>query len=224
MLPELSRASFRSKLEAAGSPPLSPTVLDALHAHYEELRRWSPKVDLIGPGAEAEIFERHYAESLAALPWLPSGPFRLADLGSGAGFPGFVLAAARPDAETWLVEPRERRAAFLSSAARKGGLTVKVLAARVDSHATTALPDRIQVTTLRALRLDRPLLRALTPHLAPGASVLFWAGGVEPELLPGFEPGRSLLLGGSRERNLREYLWTGGWTAGWIGDPGGSAP
>ena len=220
MLPDLTRDAFQRQLKSAGAPALSPAAFEALHTHYEELRRWSPKVDLIGPGAEAEIFERHYVESLAVLPWLPAEPFRQVDLGSGAGFPGFVLAAVRPDAETWLVEPRERRAAFLSSAARKAGLSLKVLAARVDPHATNALPDRIQVTTLRALRLDRPLLRALTPHLAPGASVLVWAGGAEPEIPAGFEPGRSLLLGGSRERNLREYRWTGNRAGG----PEGSVP
>ena len=196
-------------MAAAAPVELGPGVLDALFAHYQELCRWAPKVDLIGPGAVDELIERHYAESLAALPWLPPTPFRLADIGSGAGFPGIVLAAARPDAESWLIEPRERRAAFLSAAVRKARLGAHIVAARVDSSSTAALPNGIHVATSRAVRLDRSLLRTLAEHLAPGASVLTWSGREAPVFPPGFEPGRALLLPGSRERVLRELRWTG---------------
>jgi len=210
MLPHLTSEQFVDELELAGAPRLPASALDALHAHYLELARWAPTVDLVGPGAEGELFERHYAESLAALPWLPAGPFRLVDLGSGAGFPGLVLAAARPDAEVWLVEPRERRAAFLASAARKAGLGARVLAARVGAGSAPDLPERIAVVTVRALRLDPPLVRALTPRLAPDASLLVWSGAVAPELPTPFEPARSLLLPASRDRHLREFRWRGG--------------
>lgn len=208
-IPELDRAYFSLRLSGAGASALPEGTIGALFAHYQELRRWAPKVDLIGPGAVAELFERHYVESLAALPWLPSGPFRLLDAGSGAGFPGFVLAAARPDAEVWLFEPRERRAAFLAAAGRKAGLGVKIVAARVEGAALAELPGPVQVVTLRALRLDPPLARAMTPSLAAGAQLLVWSGGEAPQLEPGFEPGRTLLLPNSRERRLREYLWSG---------------
>ncbi len=209
-LPELSQEAFERTLRAATGAELAASTASALFVHYRELRRWAPKVDLIGPGAIPELFERHYAESLQALPWLPRSPFRLLDVGSGAGFPGFVLAAARPDAEVWLVEPRERRAAFLSAAVRKAGLGARVVAARVSPDSTTELPDQIQVVTLRALRLDPLLLRALAPQLAAGATVVAWSGSEEPQLSSGFAAGRSLLLPGSRERILRELLWLGG--------------
>lgn len=209
LIPELSRAEFERKLRAASTAELTAPCVDSLFVHYQELRRWAPKVDLVGPGAVPELFERHYAESLAALPWLPAGRFQLLDAGSGAGFPGFVLAAARPDAEVWLVEPRERRAAFLSSAARKAGLGAHVVAARVAADSSAELPDQIQVVTLRALRLDPPLVRALAPHLAAGATVVVWSGREEPKLPPEFAAGRSMLLPGSRERIVREYRWQG---------------
>lgn len=206
MLSPLTEAQFAERLLEAGAASLAGRSRAALHIHYLELARWAPTVDLIGPGAAAELFERHYVESLAALPWLPREPFRLLDLGSGAGFPGFVLAATRPDAETWLVEPRERRSAFLAAAARKAGLGLRVVAARV-APAVAELPDRIAVVTVRALRLDPPLVRALAPRLAPGAQLLAWTGAVPPELPVSFSPGRTLLLAGSRGRHLREYLW-----------------
>jgi 16S rRNA (guanine527-N7)-methyltransferase len=209
-LVELSRTSFEAELVAAGVATLSATALDALFLHYEELRRWAPRVDLIGPGAVPELFERHYAESLAALPWLPERPLRLLDAGSGAGFPGVVLSAARPDAEVWLVEPRERRAAFLSAVVRKASLGARVVAARVERNSIDVLPQRVDVVTLRALRLDSPLVRALTRCLAPAATILVWSGGEAPQLPSEFEVGRSLLLPGSRQRHLREYRWLGG--------------
>jgi 16S rRNA G527 N7-methylase RsmG len=209
-LVDLSRTAFEARLVAAGVGTLPAPALDALYVHYEELRRWAPKVDLIGPGAIPELFERHYAESLAALPWLPDRPFRLLDAGSGAGFPGVVIAAARPDAEVWLVEPRERRAAFLSAVVRKSGLGAQVAAARVESSSIATLPRGIDVVTLRALRLDPPLVRALTPSLAPAATIVVWSGGEAPQLAAGFEAGRSRLLPGSRQRIVREYRWLGG--------------
>jgi 16S rRNA G527 N7-methylase RsmG len=209
MLPLLTSEEFSEALLRAGAPPLGANAVGALRAHYLELARWAPTIDLIGPGAHAELFERHYAESLAALPWLPAEPFRLVDLGSGAGFPGFVLAAARPDAEIWLVEPRERRAAFLASAARKAGLGARVVAARVGPGSAPDLPERIEVVTLRALRLDPPIVRALAPRLAPDASLLVWSGASPPDLPASFEPNRSHLLPGSHDRHLREFRWRG---------------
>ena len=214
MLAELTADEFTSALERAGAPLLAEASRSALYAHYRELARWAPKIDLIGPGVAAELFERHYAESLAALPWLPTTPFRLLDLGSGAGFPGLVLAAARPDAEVWLVEPRERRAAFLESAARKAGLGAHVVAARVESSSAPDLPDRIAVVTVRALRLVPPIVRALAPRLAADARLLAWSGATPPELPRSFEAGRSLLLPASRDRHLREYHWRGAAEAG----------
>ena len=111
-----------------------------MHAHYEELARWNSVVSLVGPAFSGEIFERHYAESLAALPLLPAGPFRLLDLGSGAGFPGLVLAAARPDCEVVLVEARERKWAFLQSAVRRAELSCQCLRATVGAAHQPDLP------------------------------------------------------------------------------------
>ncbi|HUF78495.1 MAG TPA: RsmG family class I SAM-dependent methyltransferase, partial [Thermoanaerobaculia bacterium] len=79
--------------------PVVPATLAALYAHYQELRRWSPALSLIGPAAAGDVVERHYGESLAGVPLLPAGARVLVDVGSGAGFPGFVLAAACPELE-----------------------------------------------------------------------------------------------------------------------------
>jgi 16S rRNA (guanine527-N7)-methyltransferase len=185
-------------------------VVATLHAHYVELARWAPTVDLIGPGAASELVERHYGEALLALPLLPEGPFRLLDVGSGAGFPGLVLAAARPEAETWLVEPRERRAAFLAAAIRRMGLVpsegggARVVGARVEARSLPELPDRLDVITLRALRLDPRAYLRLAAQGGPGLRFLLWAGGEEPELPAGLVRIRQLALPGSERRRILE--------------------
>jgi len=205
-LPDLDRAEFARRLAAAHSgPPLGAPALDRLFVHFEELRRWAPRIDLVGPGAAREIVERHYAEALEGLDWLPSGPVRLADLGSGAGFPGLILALARGDLEAWLVEPRERRAAFLATVARRARLAVEVVNARVSATLPAALPTNLEIVTLRALRLEPRAYEALRPNLAPTARLLVWAGEASDAPPQPFRETRRRPLPDSERRSLREY-------------------
>jgi 16S rRNA (guanine527-N7)-methyltransferase len=204
-LPLLSEAEFAARLGEAGRT-LAAGVKARLFAHFEELRRWAARLDLIGPGAGAEIVERHYAESLAALPWLPVHAARLVDLGSGAGFPGLALAAARPDLDVWLIEPRARRAAFLAAAARRMELSVRIVGARVAAPLSNDIPDAIEILTVRALRLEPRAWSALLPRLSTGARLLSWSGERALELPGEFTSGRRMRLEGSERRFLREYL------------------
>lgn len=186
-LPDLSRADLRRRLEAAAPPTaLTDALLDALHAHYLELRRWSPGLSLVGPGSAAEVVERHYAESLQGLPLVPAGTRTLVDVGSGAGFPGFVLAAALPEVAVTLVEPRERRWAFLLAACRRAALPCRCLDARVDSPLPAGLPERIDVVTSRALKLPAPALEALAERLTGAGRMLVWAGEADLVMPSGF--------------------------------------
>lgn len=204
-IPDLDRGTFLGRISLAWpSRPLDDSTADRLFAHYQELRRWAARVDLVGPGVAEELPERHYAEALAASDWIPHGA-RLLDLGSGAGFPGFVLAAARPDLAVWLVEPRVRRAAFLSSAARRAGLALQVLNARVAAAPLPDLPTAIDRLTVRALRLDARSYRALLPHLGPDARLLSWSGEEPPAVPEPFVLCRTRHLAASRQRYLREY-------------------
>ncbi len=200
----LSEAEFTRHLEIYWPQSLPAGTLGKLHIHYEELRRWAGTIALIGPGATGELFERHYAESLTALPWLPPGPGRLLDLGSGAGFPGWILAAVRPDLAVTLVEARERKWAFLATAARRARLSCSCLNARVSARPSPDFPARITVVTVRALRLEAKTWLGLLPLLEPGAQVLLWGGEIAAPPPAPFVAGRSLALSGSR-RFLREY-------------------
>lgn len=201
-LPPLSLEDFAAGVRNLSPEPLSDRSVEALYAHYQELSLWNQRLSLIGPGTADEILERHYGEALAALP-LVSREARVAvDVGSGAGFPGIVLAAARPGLEMTLVEARERKWSFLLAAARKASLPCRGLNARVVVPLPPGLPESIDVVTARALKLGPDVLAALAGRLAENGRVLLWAGEHDPELPPELTPGGSVRLEGSEKRRI----------------------
>jgi 16S rRNA (guanine527-N7)-methyltransferase len=92
---------------------LSDTQVVTLTDHYARMVRWNRRLNLTRITAPAEAAARHYGESLFLAAKLPDGAQTIADIGSGAGFPGVVVAVARPDLEVTLVESDQRKAVFL---------------------------------------------------------------------------------------------------------------
>lgn len=78
-----------------------------------------------------EAVQFHYCESLFLAQWLPKGKLRIADVGSGAGFPGIPVAVARPECMVDLIESHQRKAAFLREASRELP-NVKVISGRAE--------------------------------------------------------------------------------------------
>lgn len=231
-LPAISPTAFAAGIAAVSPEPLPAAARAALYAHYLELRRWNERLGLIGPGTADDLLVRHFGESLAALPLLPRAARHGVDLGSGGGFPGLVLAAVRPDLEMTLVEARERKWAFLVAAARRASLPCRCLNVRVTSPLPAELPERIDLVTVRALKLEPEVLKALARRLTPAGAVLLWTGERDPELPPELVAQASLrLAGGERRRILQLHGATAAGngpsrspgrsqTAG-AGDPGG---
>jgi len=116
---------------------LDSDAVERLHTYFLELKKWSGKVNLIAKGSgDEQIIENHFLDSLTLLPLLQGTAVHLLDVGSGAGFPGLVLKAARPTMKVTLVEPRLKRVSFLRHIARTLGLgEVNVLACRVEEEA-----------------------------------------------------------------------------------------
>src|SRR5690242_14425854 len=112
--------------------PLAPGQFERLGAHYELLLKWNRVLNLTSVRSLNEAAERHYGESLFLASRLPAGSFRIVDIGSGAGFPGFPVAVARPDCQITLVESHQRKAVFLREASR-GMPNVAVGAQRAES-------------------------------------------------------------------------------------------
>lgn len=151
--------------------PVSRETLARLEAYAELLTRWSARINLVGRGTLAELWRRHMLDSAQLRPLVPENAGSLIDLGSGAGFPGLVLAILGvPGVE--LVEADSRKAAFLREAAR---ITEATLAIRVCRIAAVP-PHPVDVVTARGLApLDR-LLDLAAPFIAPGTLCLFSKG------------------------------------------------
>lgn len=206
-LPEIPLRRFRQEIERLSPEPLGDATVVALHAHYLELRRWAPRLALIGPGTADRVLERHFGESLAALPLIPSTPplsGQLLDVGSGAGFPGLVLAAARPHWQATLVEARQRKWAFLLAAARRAALSCRCLDARVGDPLPGSVPDRYDLLTARAIRFPVGDLAVLLERLTPAGRALLWVGEADPELPRGYAARTAVELRGSERRRILE--------------------
>jgi 16S rRNA (guanine527-N7)-methyltransferase len=142
------------------------------------LGRWSRSTNLIGRSDLARVHERHIVDSIQLVPLIPRSVDRAIDLGSGAGFPGLVLAL-QTGIVFDLVEADQRKAAFLREAARRLRAPVRIHAARIERLQL----DPAELVTARALAALPRLLRLAAPMLTPSASALFPKGvDVEAEL------------------------------------------
>jgi 16S rRNA (guanine527-N7)-methyltransferase len=121
--------------ELATWASLSDDEINRLFEHYQLLERWSQRINLtsIAPGPEMVI--RHYCESLFFGARLPDRVISIADIGSGAGFPGIPMAILRPDIQVSLVESNQRKAVFLREATR-GLPNVSIIACRAEDLST----------------------------------------------------------------------------------------
>lgn len=157
---------------------LSAAALGRLEAYWLQLRKWNQKINLIAKGTtDEEIVENHFVDSLTLLPLLAGDDVHLVDIGSGAGFPGLVVKAARPDIRLTLVEPRQKRVAFLSHIVRTLQLSdVAILACRVEERQQfVSLPPVTHITS-RAVSDIGGFLAMTEPFFMPGLKVICMKG------------------------------------------------
>lgn len=144
---------------------VSRETRDRLDQYVALLLRWNRTVNLIARADEPHVWQRHIADSLQLLPFLTPASERAIDLGSGAGFPGLVLAVAS-GVHFHLIEADHRKSAFLREAARITGAPVDVHTVRIEAAA-------LQPAPLITARACAPL-----PRLLDLASRLLSAGGL----------------------------------------------
>jgi 16S rRNA (guanine527-N7)-methyltransferase len=193
---------FEELLKAA-SPAygleLTPETLAGAGAYLESLDSWRRKTNLTGALSAQELAE-HTLESMLGAGLIPQRS-AVADVGSGAGFPGVPLAIYRPDLSVALVEPRHKRAAFLRHVARVVPLrNVAVYEARIESLDAEAF-DAVATRAVGALPEwlgDGSLVR-------PGGGLLAWtteSDRMAEALLPRFRLETTLPIPGSRSRQI----------------------
>src|SRR5471032_2534424 len=95
---------------------VSQKTLAQLQAHADTLVDWNSRCNLVAASTLPDLWRRHFWDSAQLAPLIPETARTLADLGSGAGFPGLVLAALRPELAVTLFEATTKKCAFLAAA------------------------------------------------------------------------------------------------------------
>lgn len=128
---------------------------------------------LIGPRELPRLWSRHLLNSSAVARFVPDG-VRFADVGSGAGFPGVVVAIMRPDLDVYLVEPMERRTDWLEHVARSLSLgNVTVVRARAEELHGAQEFDAVSARAVAALK---KLVPWVAPLIGPGGRLVALKG------------------------------------------------
>ncbi|PWC52598.1 16S rRNA (guanine(527)-N(7))-methyltransferase RsmG [Azospirillum sp. TSO22-1] len=169
------------RLDAEGfrkATGVSRETLERLTVYEALLRKWQKTINLVGPKTLDDAWSRHFLDSAQLYPLLPESTKVLVDLGSGAGFPGLVLAILGVP-EVHLIESDVRKGAFLREAARATGAAVTVHSKRIE--AVQGL--QADVLTARALAPLADLLDWGARFLTADGVALFLKGqNVEDEL------------------------------------------
>lgn len=153
---------------------VSRETTDRLQIFVETLTRWQKTINLVGRATLDDVWARHILDSAQLLPLIPDKAETLVDLGSGAGFPGLVIAALAPHLAVTLIEADARKAAFLGEASRRMGLE-KSPAIRIGRIEAVA-PVKSDVVTARALAPLSQLLAWAARHQGDTTICLFHKG------------------------------------------------
>ena len=135
------------------------------------LDAWRRRSNLIGPREWPQIWSRHVADSYQILPHI-SETANCVDLGSGAGFPGLVISAARPKGHVTMMESVGKKCAFLRAAIDAAGLNASVYQGRIEA----APPSDADIVTARAFAPLPKLLEYAWPWMKNGAMGVFLKG------------------------------------------------
>jgi 16S rRNA (guanine527-N7)-methyltransferase len=190
--PTVPTGSCRSAFDVSRETPLTAeefavltgsdeALLARLRLYLTLLEKWQRRINLVAASTLTDPWRRHMLDSAQLLPLLPgsgTSSLRIADLGSGAGFPGLVLALLG-GGEVTLIESDSRKSAFLREVIRATGAPARVQTARIE----TLAPLAVDVVTARACAPLPELLGYVARHLSPaGLALLLKGRGAAAEL------------------------------------------
>ena len=168
--PDAFREAFR----------VSRETLEKLVAYERLLKQWQKTINLVAESTLSDVWHRHFADSAQLMRHVPMGAGTWVDLGSGAGFPGLVLAIMNGEKGSAnrcvLIESDSRKAAFLREASRAAATPVDILCTRIESNETHAKVSSVCCVTARALAPMSRLAGLVAPYISAGATGLFLKG------------------------------------------------
>ena len=193
--------------------PFDAVLPDKLRIYLELLRAWNSKMDLTAVTDDEETVDKHFIDSLIILKTGLINPVaKLIDVGTGAGFPGMVLAMACPDMNVTLLDSQQKRLSFLQAVGEKTELkNITLIHARAEDGARKAeLREKYDYATARALAPMNVLCEYLLPYVSVGGCALCWKG---PAIRNEMDSGRkaSHLLGGRMEMPVSYNVYGRDW-------------
>jgi len=183
----LSASNIFSALQPFGVSA-TPEQIEAIRRYVSVLVLWNERVGLTAISDPVEILTRHFGESLFGARHVPIGHSRLADIGTGGGFPGLAIKILRPEMELFLVESNKKKAAFLAE-------TIRVLDVNHVDIVTERFEDwrpgenSLDFITSRALGRYTFLMRWAAEMLKPSGKLILWLGddeGNRAQMKPGW--------------------------------------
>lgn len=159
---------------------VSRETLERLETFAALLVKWQKTINLVAPSTLGDLWHRHFADSAQLLHHAPEDALAWADLGSGAGFPGLVLAILlaenKPESRVLLIESDARKSAFLREVSRQTSVAVDIVTERIETAANQSRFAEVDVITARALApLDR-LFAYMVPILVFKSKALLLKG------------------------------------------------
>lgn len=150
-------------------------LCDQIRAYTNLLLRWNRRISLTTIAEPLEILRLHFGESFLAVPTVPIHDGRLADVGSGPGFPAIPIRMASPDVALNLIESNHKKAAFLAELVRELDLpNVQIHPGRMEE--LVGGTRDFDFITARAVAVDRAFLLWCEDHLKPDGKLVLWLG------------------------------------------------
>ena len=145
----MTKELLKEGLSELGLIPAEEQI-NAFMIYLSELKKWNKAYNLTGIKKDEDIVIKHFLDSLLYLKAMPTGELRVADVGSGAGFPGIPIKIIRPEIHMYLIEPTGKKRLFLSNIIRQLDLKkIEVIEKRIEEvnvNQELALPVDIAVT------------------------------------------------------------------------------
>jgi 16S rRNA (guanine527-N7)-methyltransferase len=176
---QLSNETIERALRPYGVS-VAPLLCDQIRVYVDLLLRWNQKTSLTTVTDPTEILRFHFGESLLAVSTVPIRHGRLADVGSGAGFPAVPIRMVSERLSIILIESNQKKATFLMEVARALGLEhIDVRRSRMDSVSLNQ--ERVDFITARALGINDEFLNWAHNCLNSRGSVVLWLGASDAD-------------------------------------------
>ena len=174
-------SDMRDMLKAA-LPQADERALDRFEIYHRLLAEWNEKMNLTAITDPVEVAQKHFADSLAALPYLKPG-MRVIDVGTGAGFPGVPLLIMMPELQLTLADSLNKRLTFLDALLKELDLKAELVHGRAEDLGQNRLyREKFDAALSRAVASLPVLLELTTPFVQVGGTAIAYKGDAGEEL------------------------------------------